>query len=460
MRLFSVLIVLLSTFLLLVHARIDVAKRKKDAYFNFYDLVGELPPDISTLSTGNDQRTEEDKPASPLNPNDFRRAADVPEVSHDSITADGDPILLAQSFEGDIDNVRLSDLEDLHTASNSNPMTRNAIKDTWRKWPNAVVPYVVSKEYSKYERSVMAKAVQEYHERTCIRFVPRTNERDYIHIVKGRGCSSSVGRTGNSQSVSLGNGCVYKGIVQHELMHALGFWHEQSRADRDSSVQVVWSNIDGGMKYNFMKYSLSQIDHLHSEYDTCSIMHYGEYAFSKNNGKTIRCKGRSKCKLGQRNGFSDMDIKKINTLYNCEGFEQTTGEKPTKPKPSETTPTIKPDLTCQDTHKYCATWASTGECQENPNWMLKNCPVSCKECENKCADHDIYCNDWKKSGECKKNAAYMDVYCARSCGKCKAEDCKDSSDNCEYWKDKGYCESKQYKDYMKMRCKMSCGHCL
>ena len=57
------------------------------------------------------------------------------------------------------------------------------------------------------------------------RFVPRTNQRDYIHIVKGSGCSSSVGRVGRGQQVSLGRGCVYKGIVQHELMHALGIYY-------------------------------------------------------------------------------------------------------------------------------------------------------------------------------------------------------------------------------------------
>jgi hypothetical protein len=54
------------------------------------------------------------------------------------------------------------------------------------------------------------------------RFVPRTSESAYIHIVPGNGCSSSVGRTGRVQSVSLGQGCVYLGIVIHELMHAVG----------------------------------------------------------------------------------------------------------------------------------------------------------------------------------------------------------------------------------------------
>jgi Notch-like protein len=43
-----------------------------------------------------------------------------------------------------------------------------------------------------------------------------------VHIERGSGCHSSVGRTGYMQIVSLGNGCVYTGIVIHELMHAVG----------------------------------------------------------------------------------------------------------------------------------------------------------------------------------------------------------------------------------------------
>ena len=50
--------------------------------------------------------------------------------------------------------------------------------------------------------------------------------------------------------------------------------------------------------------------------------------------------------------------------------------------------------------RFCATWSKMGECQKNPGWMLKNCPVSCKECKNKCADHEVYCNEWKAQGEC------------------------------------------------------------
>ena len=73
----------------------------------------------------------------------------------------------------------------------------------------------------------------------------------------------------------------------HELMHAAGFWHEQSRADRDDYITINWSNIREGMEYNFLKYDLRKIDHLGAEYDTCSVMHYGAYAFAKVRNPTM-----------------------------------------------------------------------------------------------------------------------------------------------------------------------------
>lgn len=62
-----------------------------------------------------------------------------------------------------------------------------------------------------------------------------------------RRCYSSVGNQHvGKQRLSIGNNCDRLGTVEHEFLHALGFWHEQSRADRDDYVDIVWDQIQPG----------------------------------------------------------------------------------------------------------------------------------------------------------------------------------------------------------------------
>ena len=72
------------------------------------------------------------------------------------------------------------------------------------------------------------------------------------------------------------NGCGKMGVAVHELAHALGFWHEQSRTDRDDHVVIVQANIHPLMRRNFRKYTHELTDPLGVNYDYDSIMHYGE----------------------------------------------------------------------------------------------------------------------------------------------------------------------------------------
>ena len=61
-------------------------------------------------------------------------------------------------------------------------------------------------------------------------------------------CFSYIGKViPNGQDLSIGNGCDDISVVEHEFMHALGFYHEQSRYDRDEYVRIVWENILNGM---------------------------------------------------------------------------------------------------------------------------------------------------------------------------------------------------------------------
>ena len=68
----------------------------------------------------------------------------------------------------------------------------------------------------------------------------------YCHVLSFS-CWSMIGRSGGVQKLKLGNWCLQLGTTLHELMHAIGFFHEQSREDRDDHVVIYWSNIQSGM---------------------------------------------------------------------------------------------------------------------------------------------------------------------------------------------------------------------
>ncbi|KAJ0016361.1 hypothetical protein NQD34_014651 [Periophthalmus magnuspinnatus] len=202
------------------------------------------------------------------------------------------------------------------------PTHRNAMKCWYNSclWPKSsdglvYIPYIVNSEFNSYETRVISSALSSFHGPTCIRFVPRQTQNDYISVENQSGCFSALGRQGGRQVLSLNRGgCVYAGIVEHEFNHALGFQHEQTRSDRDQYVRINWANMDPTMAYNFYK---SDTNNLNTPYDYGSIMHYGRTAFSNNGRETITPLSSSPVDIGQRQALSSWDIKRINMLYSC-----------------------------------------------------------------------------------------------------------------------------------------------
>ena len=129
-------------------------------------------------------------------------------------------------------------------------------------------------------------------------------------------CSSFVGRIREPwqpQGISLGFGCGHFHIVVHELGHAIGFYHEHTRPDRDEYVEIKWENIREGKEHNFDKMEPWAVRTLGYGYDYESIMHYEADELSKNGQDTIVSKQPGVTLSGRR--LSPLDIAKTNALY-------------------------------------------------------------------------------------------------------------------------------------------------
>lgn len=180
------------------------------------------------------------------------------------------------------------------------------------RWPGGRVPYTVVPAL----RNVVDQAIAHFLANTRIRFVERTAANaaqfpNFVAFEQQDGCWSQVGMQGGRQVISLGAGCETMGIAVHEICHALGLWHEQSREDRDQNVRIVWANIQAGREHNFNQH-ITDGDDI-GGYEFGSIMHYGRRAFSKNNQDTIVPLGGQA--IGQRNGLSAGDIAAIRAMY-------------------------------------------------------------------------------------------------------------------------------------------------
>uniref|UniRef100_A0A0N5BU64 Metalloendopeptidase n=1 Tax=Strongyloides papillosus TaxID=174720 RepID=A0A0N5BU64_STREA len=219
---------------------------------------------------------------------------------------------------------------------------RDIFHDTYKPW-KFPISYRIEKEL-QFRGTVIKKALHEIQSNTCIQFyenITLVNDTQGIVFRKSsEDCSSGLGLVYSNQTqiIHLTDECSKsKGVVLHEVGHALGLVHEQSRTDRDKYV-IVYKNYIKESDYVYFKIqNHTDFKNFSTGYDYGSVMHYAPYDFSTSywhKALTSKLHIAYDKMMGQRSYMSFNDYKKINFAY-CNKCNNTTTTKKIKEKNKE-----------------------------------------------------------------------------------------------------------------------------
>jgi hypothetical protein len=157
------------------------------------------------------------------------------------------------------------------------------------RWARGEFIYQFSGQ-TEEQQDIFRAACNAWTINTPVRCIERTNQPNFALIVthNGEGCGgdavnvscSAIGMVTGQQEIEVYSShwsASGQSVIEHEIGHALGLIHEQSRSDRDSYVTINYSNIKASATHNFNIDSESQN---FSDYDYNSTMHYSNCTFS------------------------------------------------------------------------------------------------------------------------------------------------------------------------------------
>lgn len=200
-------------------------------------------------------------------------------------------------------------------------------------WSEGLVPFHLDRQNTNWlQQSLVERAIEEIQRYTCIRFVPSPLGSKPILLITNKlsdprlkalpdnkRCETSkIGYRGPDEvyNVALECGEFGVGAVQHQLMHKLGFDHEERREDRDLYLMFFEENICDKEALAPIKGKLRGYDMMAYAYDPDSVMQGAENtaACPKHRATMKHRHGRV---LGRQYSLTALDAMKINDVYHC-----------------------------------------------------------------------------------------------------------------------------------------------